>query len=79
MFVAARKEVIHVTYFKITKTWAVKAETEGEAIKLVAADKERLGYCCQRADAWIKQQAIACLPTVHHVSGGREQANYLRK
>lgn len=25
-------------YFKITKTWAVKAETEAEAIKLVAAD-----------------------------------------
>ena len=25
-------------YFKITKTWAVKAETESEAIKLVSAD-----------------------------------------
>jgi hypothetical protein len=25
-------------YFKITKTWAVKAESETEAIKLVAAD-----------------------------------------
>ena len=25
-------------YFKITKTWAVKAESEAEAIKLVAAD-----------------------------------------
>ncbi len=25
-------------YFKITKTWAVKAETEAEAIKLVSAD-----------------------------------------
>ena len=28
-------------YFKITKTWAVKAETEIEAIKLVAADPEQ--------------------------------------
>jgi hypothetical protein len=25
-------------YFKITKTWAVKAETEPEAVKLVAAE-----------------------------------------
>jgi hypothetical protein len=25
-------------YFKITKTWAVKAESEAEAIKLVSAD-----------------------------------------
>ena len=25
-------------YFKITKTWAVKAESETEAIKLIAAD-----------------------------------------
>ena len=25
-------------YFKITKTWAVKAESETEAIKLVSAD-----------------------------------------
>ena len=25
-------------YFKITKTWAVKAESEAEAIKLVTAD-----------------------------------------
>ncbi len=25
-------------YFKITKTWAVKAESEAEAVKLVAAD-----------------------------------------
>ncbi len=25
-------------YFKITKTWAVKAESESEAIKLVTAD-----------------------------------------
>jgi hypothetical protein len=31
-------EVISVKYFKITKTWAVKAETEAEAIKLVAAE-----------------------------------------
>jgi hypothetical protein len=30
-----------VTYFKISKTWAVKAETESEAIKLVAADPEQ--------------------------------------
>jgi hypothetical protein len=28
-------------YFKITKTWAVKAESETEAIKLVAADPEK--------------------------------------
>ena len=27
-----------VKYFKITKTWAVKAESEAEAIKLVSAD-----------------------------------------
>jgi hypothetical protein len=27
-----------VKYFKITKTWAVKAESESEAIKLVAAE-----------------------------------------
>jgi len=32
------KEVVHVKYFKITKTWSVKAETEEEAIKQVAAD-----------------------------------------
>jgi hypothetical protein len=32
------KEVVHVKYFKITKTWSVKAETEDEAIKQVAAD-----------------------------------------
>ncbi len=25
-------------YFKITKTWAVKAEDETEAVKLIAAD-----------------------------------------
>ena len=25
-------------YFKISKTWAVKAESEAEAIKLIAAD-----------------------------------------
>jgi len=31
-----------VKYFKITKTWAVKAESEAEAIKLIAA--ERLKY-----------------------------------
>jgi hypothetical protein len=34
------KEVRRVKYFKITKTWAVKAESETEAIKLVAADPE---------------------------------------
>ncbi len=28
-------------YFKITKTWAVKAETEAEAINLVAAEPEK--------------------------------------
>jgi hypothetical protein len=30
-----------VKYFKITKTWAVKAESETEAIKLVAAEPEK--------------------------------------
>jgi hypothetical protein len=30
--------VVHVKYFKITKTWSVKAESEDEAIKQVAAD-----------------------------------------
>ena len=25
-------------YFKITKVWAVKAETEAEAVKLISAD-----------------------------------------
>jgi hypothetical protein len=29
-----------VKYFKITKTWAVKAESETEAIKLVAASPD---------------------------------------
>jgi hypothetical protein len=29
--------VIDVKYFKITKTWVVKAETESEAIKLITA------------------------------------------
>jgi hypothetical protein len=33
----AGKGVIDVKYFKITKTWAVKAETESEAIKLITA------------------------------------------
>ena len=33
-----RLEVIGVKYFKITKTWAVTAETEAEAVKLIAAD-----------------------------------------
>jgi hypothetical protein len=27
-----------VKYFKITKTWAVKAESEAEAVKLIAAE-----------------------------------------
>jgi hypothetical protein len=30
--------VSHLKYFKITKTWSVKAETEDEAIKQVAKD-----------------------------------------
>ena len=30
--------MVRVKYFKITKTWAVKAESEAEAIKLIAAD-----------------------------------------
>jgi hypothetical protein len=36
--VAVGKEVSDVKYFKITKTWAVKAEDETEAVKLIAAD-----------------------------------------
>ncbi len=28
-------------YFKITKTWTVKAESEAEAIKLVVADPDK--------------------------------------
>jgi hypothetical protein len=36
--VSAGKEVVRMKYFKITKTWAVKAESEAEAIKLIAAD-----------------------------------------
>ena len=31
-----REEVVYVKYFKITKTWSVKAETEEEAIRQVA-------------------------------------------
>jgi hypothetical protein len=31
-------EVSHLKYFTITKTWAVKAETEEEAIRQVAAN-----------------------------------------
>ena len=34
-------EVSYLKYFKITKTWAVKAESETEAIKLIAADPEK--------------------------------------
>ena len=30
----------HLKYFKITKSWAVKAESETEAIKMVAASPE---------------------------------------
>jgi hypothetical protein len=30
-----------VKYFKITKTWAVKAESEAEAVKLVAVEPAR--------------------------------------
>jgi hypothetical protein len=30
--------VVHVKYFKITKSWSVKADSEEEAIKLVAKD-----------------------------------------
>jgi hypothetical protein len=33
--------VSHLKYFKITKTWAVKAESESEAIKLVVAEPEK--------------------------------------
>jgi hypothetical protein len=36
--VSAGKEVVRMLYFKITKTWAVKAESEQEAIKLIAAE-----------------------------------------
>jgi hypothetical protein len=36
--VAGGKVVRRMKYFKITKTWAVKAESEAEAFKLVAAD-----------------------------------------
>jgi hypothetical protein len=30
--------VSHLKYFKITKSWSIKAESEEEAIKQVAAD-----------------------------------------
>ena len=33
--------VSHLKYFKITKSWSVKAESEEEAIKLVAADPKK--------------------------------------
>jgi hypothetical protein len=36
--VAGGKVVRRVKYFKITKTWAVKAEDESEAVKLIAAE-----------------------------------------
>jgi len=32
------KEVSRLKYFKITKTWSIKAESEEEAIKQVASD-----------------------------------------
>ena len=31
----------HLKYFKITKSWAVKAESETEAIKLIAAEPDK--------------------------------------
>ena len=34
-------EVSCLKYFKITKTWAVKAESEAEALKLVVAEPEK--------------------------------------
>lgn len=34
-------EVSHLKYFKITKTWAVKAESEADALKLVVAEPEK--------------------------------------
>jgi hypothetical protein len=33
--------VRQVKYFKITKTWAVKAESEAEALKLVVAEPDK--------------------------------------
>jgi hypothetical protein len=36
--VSLRQEVSHLKYFKITKTWSVKAESEEGAIKQVAAN-----------------------------------------
>ena len=33
--------VNHLKYFKITKSWSVKAESEEEAIKQVAADPKK--------------------------------------
>ena len=34
-------EVSHLKYFKIIKTWSVKAESEQEAIKVVAAEPDK--------------------------------------
>ena len=31
----------HLKYFKITKTWAVKAESEADALKLVVAEPDK--------------------------------------
>jgi hypothetical protein len=33
--------VSYLKYFKITKIWAVKAESETEAIKLIAAEPQK--------------------------------------
>src|SRR5512135_3709681 len=32
------KEVLYMKYFKITRTWSVKAEDEAEALRQIAAD-----------------------------------------
>lgn len=37
---AWERTVSHLKYFKITKTWAVKAESETEAINLVKASPD---------------------------------------
>ena len=75
-------------YFKITKTWAVKAEAEAEAIKLIAADPvEYLDSETVTRTEYKKPQPktgcvglrdVACLPTVHKfLACGREQASDL--
>jgi hypothetical protein len=35
------RQVRQMKYFKITKTWAVKAESEAEALKFVVAEPEK--------------------------------------